>query len=170
MAVPVWVPGQVLTSDDVNTWLVPQPAYKTAVTSRASTTSLQPDPDLQVPVDAAAVYLVEATIFFNGVSASGYLQWNWGVPAGAAMRMLNLYNVEGGGANAGPVVAEGDAGYVVGPAWTGGTSITYTASLSGLLTTAGAAGLLTWNWSQVVSNATPTSVLADSWLKLSRVG
>ena len=58
MAIPVWVPGQILTSSDVNNWLAPNVAVKASDQSVASSTTLVNDTALVLNLAANATYVL----------------------------------------------------------------------------------------------------------------
>jgi hypothetical protein len=172
MPIPVWVPGQVLASADVNSWFVPQAVVKASNTGRTSAT-IAADPALTVTLAAGALYEVRCMIFYNGLNAGGYLQWNWTVPSGGAFNYLPWYPLQGGGVDLGYQVAtvagvEVAAGVTVGPAFTGGTGVIKSAWMTGLAN-GGSGGPLTFNWGQAVSNGTATTVQTNSYLIAQRI-
>jgi hypothetical protein len=172
MSPPVWVPGQVLAASDVNAWFVPQAVVKPSNTSRASTTTITADPALTVNLAAGALYEVRCMVFYSGVNAGGYLQWNWTAPATGFFVYLATYAIQGGGADqgysasvAGVELAAGSTG---GPAWTSGTGVIWSAYMTGLAS-GGTGGPLTFNWAQAASNGTATVVQANSYLIAQRL-
>src|SRR6266536_3701246 len=84
MPIPTWVTGQVWDATDVNLWCVPRFAYKTASTSRASTTTLAADPHLIVAVDANAKYELTGLIDYEA-DVTGDMKFQFTLPAAAVM-------------------------------------------------------------------------------------
>lgn len=171
MAVPTWVPGQVLTASDVNTWFVPTTAIKSGDTSRASNTTPTADPDLVAAVAANAIYSLEVMLIYHGASAAGYIQFEFTVPAGATVQANEVYNQTSGGVNNGPVNPLLTAGQLqTAIPWTGGTGLDYSAQVKGVINTAATPGSLTLLWSQNISNATATTLKQNSFMALRRIG
>jgi hypothetical protein len=146
-------------------------AYKTANTSRSSTTSPALDPDLQVSVAANAVYEVRASVGYSSGSTTEGIKYDFQLPSGtmnytASRNEIDSYTGFGTiNVTASRTVANSagtpdnattngsPAGIqVVGTLFTGGTPGTF--------------GLL---WSQNSSSGTGLSVLAGSNLVLTRI-
>jgi hypothetical protein len=87
MAVPVWVPGQVLAASDVNTWFVPLAAVKTVDQSVTSSTTLVNDNVLAVPVAASSTYEFRLFCWFQA-AAGGDFKFQFAGPAGEPTRLL----------------------------------------------------------------------------------
>lgn len=166
MPIPTWTTGQVLTASDVNTWFVPRHAYKTANTSRTSTTTLAADPHLIVPVDANAMYELTGLIDFEA-DAAGDMKFQFTLPASATMNytwlswtaVADLFTNNATN-NQTTVASIGGGGAGVGRG----------VILQGNVTTAGTAGNLGINWAQNTSSGTATIWHQYSYLKLLRVG
>lgn len=62
--------------------MLPIDLYKTANTTRASTTTLANDPDLTMTLDANAVFSVEMHLFYAAVDAER-MKTAWAAPSGA---------------------------------------------------------------------------------------
>ena len=150
MAAPTWVPGQVLSASDVNTWFVDLAAYKTSATTR-TTLTVAPDPDLTLTLAPSAFYRVHAGIGYS--CASGGISYNFSITAGTT----GIFeNATGGIQNPWNTLLAGSSNTV------GGLSIT------GLLAT-GTGGTFAFQWA---SNTGPASlsVSAYSYLTATRIG
>lgn len=165
--------GSVWEIYDPNT----QWRFKNSTESQTSSTALQDDDVFTwTGLATSAVYTLEGLVFIDGAQAGanptsvGGLKSSFTVPAGSTFRWVNF-----------GVASEfsGDlATYNAVSQTTGtrnvGTQVTATAIMAmqpkGSLSTAGTSGALTFQWSQVASNATATRVLGQSWMKLTRVG
>lgn len=166
MAVPVWVPGQVLTASDVNNWLVPQGAVKPSSQSVVSSTAVVSDIDLVLPVAASAQYLMECVIGFTATSG-GDFKWTWQVPSGASMLYQATHNEGGGVGLTQSTVIYSDANTIT----AAGAGATVEAVLmKGELNVAGTGGNLQLRWAQNVSNAGATTIRSQSYLALTRIG
>lgn len=172
MAIPTWVPGQVLSASDVNSWFTPEAVVKPSTTSRTSA-SILADPALTVNLAAGALYEVRCMIFYNGLNAGGYLQWNWTVPGSGSFNYLPLYPLQGGSLDTGYKIGavagvEVPATTTVGPAWTEGPLVIKAAMMQGLAA-GGSGGPLTFNWGQGTANGTATQVMQNSYLIAQRI-
>lgn len=165
MAAPVWVPGQVLASADVNSWFIGQYAYKTADTSR-TTITLTADPDLTVAVVAGARYAVEAALFYKSTVNTNTFQWSWAVPAGSGGLYQGIYVGSGGG----QVIDShlwSDSGIQGGlPA----ASTIFSIAIRGTLVVSGTPGNLVFNWAQTTSSAPTITLTNHSQLRVTRIG
>jgi hypothetical protein len=172
MPLPVWVPGEVMASSDVNSYFVPQAVVKASTTARPSNTTITADPALTVTLAAGGLYEIRCMVYFAGGNAVGYLQWNWTTPGSGFFSYLATYAAQGGGVDAGysNIVAgvQLGAASVVGPAWTSGTGTPWCVFMTGLAN-GGTGGALTFNWAQASSNATATSVLSNSYIVATRI-
>lgn len=169
MPVPQWVPGQLLNASDVNAWMVPNGAYKTAATQRSTTIGQQPpttlvaDPDLELAFPAGGTWIIEAVVRYHG-PASTNLAWSWQTTAssitGSVAAIFN--NSTGGGTlevsyRAWTYAASLAITTVVGTEWT--------VRFNGLVTVPmGVSSSLAFAWAQGTSNATALSVDAGSYL------
>jgi hypothetical protein len=172
----------------MNSWAVPRFAYKTGNTARSSTTTPTADPQLSLPVDANAVYQVSAELFYSAGSTGDLLvQWfgttSW--PTGATGTWTGIGNgtsvasANGSGGTQLNIVSS--AGYTLRTEATdmptaartfGGitSSDNFAVFIRGLLVMSSTSGTLAVNWCQNASDATNTTLFANSWLKLDRVG
>lgn len=129
-----------------------------------SSTALQNDNDLFLPVLANATYLIDFYINYSGgATGASDLLMQWSVPAGATMRYGADFQ-----SSAGLTVVTG-ATYTAGTgitAGTNGTSNLMSVRGRGSLIVSTTAGNLQHRWAQVTSSATPTTVRAQSYLAL----
>lgn len=166
MAIPTWVPGQILVSSDVNTWFVPIVVIKPGQTSRASTTSMTNDPDLFLALGSSASYAVNGVIFYDGATAGASdFKFTFTVPSGSNGQYFaphqNLSGVFAGAFQSNwtdTVTAN-----------TNGVSTIMCVGISGIIQTGGSAGNLRLQWAQNTSNATNTHVDAQSYLVATRI-
>lgn len=167
---PTILAGQRITAA-LLTSMQAQIAYKTTSTSRASTTTIASDPDLQLPVAANAVYSLEGLLVYNGGNVSDDLRMGWAAPSGASMTWVATGQNTSATTGVGTVIT--DAQDLTSTAYSLGTIANargMTAMLRGLLITSSTAGNLVLQWAQFTSSATATSMLAGSHIGLQRVG
>jgi hypothetical protein len=167
MAIPTWVPGQILTSSDVNTYFVPHVIIKPSTTARASTTTLANDPDLVLALASSASYAINGVIFYDGPSAgSSDIKWTFTVPSGGSGQyFIPHQNLSGQFTGA---FASNWTDTLT--ANTNGVGSTMTLPVGGIFQTGGSAGNLTFQWAQNTSNGTNTHVQAQSFLVATRIG
>jgi hypothetical protein len=166
MAVPVWVPGQVLAASDVNTWFVPLAAVKTVDQSVTSSTTLVNDNVLAVPVAASSTYEFRLFCWFQA-AAGGDFKFQFAGPAGATMGYNCVHN-EGGATG----LTNSTITYGLGSATTGaggGAGVNEALSAAGVLVVVGTSGTLQLTWAQGTSSGTATILKATSHLVLRRV-
>jgi len=139
--------------------------YKTSDEDIASNTTLQPDDDLTYSVSSGGVYFIDLFGYFSLDGNSGLkIQFNGSATMTAWNSQLELLS-----GNTTPVIARsnqtafGSGGIAI--AITAGTPfIRGTASF-----TVNAGGDVTVYWCQNSSNAAYTSMLAGSWMKITRI-
>ncbi|MFJ4617431.1 hypothetical protein [Streptomyces sp. NPDC088812] len=160
--------GQRATAD-LLTSMLPLHAAKASSTSRASTTTISADPDLQLPVEANAQYLIHFYFRISG-NAAGDMDIQLTTPAGCT----GSYSVTGrlAGASAG----DGDARTSTRTTFnvetlysTPSTAAAQANHGAGRLITGATAGTLSVDWAQNVSNATASVMESDSWMELRRI-
>lgn len=155
MVKPAWQPGQRLNASDVNTWMVPNEAYKTGSTSRSSVTTLRNDPDMVLAL-GVGVYALEAFIRYNGPTSNA-LAWTFSCPASTAgaytVLMWNSLNVD---------VLETHSWTDSMASYSNGTGTEYSLTVQGLLRIR-TAGDFVFQWAQKTSSGTSTSVDAGSY-------
>lgn len=168
MAKPIFSTGDVPTATQVNEFFVNiNFAYKTATESVISSTTLQADDHLTVPVLANSIYKVECMLKVDGAAAAEF-KCQWTGPASATFdwAVSTLDNAA--------TLFTGDQAAMFGladiPTFGTIATGTFTAvQILGLLVTAGTAGNLALTWAQSVSNATATRVLQNSFMQLTRM-
>jgi hypothetical protein len=166
MAPPVLSVGDVLTASFCNTWFLPSVVVKPTSESVTSSTALQNDDHLLLPVAASAVYEFTCQLFFIA-APGGDIKWTWSVPAGSGITYQNLHN-EGGSVGLGNAcLAYGDTDT---PTAAGGGSPTEAVRMTGNLTTGGSTGNVQLRWAQNASSGTATQVRSPSQLILRRTG
>lgn len=146
-----------------------QQVWKTGDESVTSSTTLQNDGSLVLPLAANARYLLDGYLAYTGPTfgaGPADLKAAWAVPAGATMRWAQ----HGPGSNTpnGIAAVETDhaTNHVLG---TYGTGTNIVARPAGWVTTSGTAGDLQLRWAQNVSNGVATTLRAGSWIRLRRV-
>ncbi|MFJ8685052.1 hypothetical protein [Micromonospora wenchangensis] len=150
---------------DITDFTISPAGYKTADTSRSSTTTLTADPDLAVAVAAGAVYLMSAYIPHT-YNAAGDFKFGWSGPAGASMpnwqadwRTTDGTEVSGAFTDITSTVPITSAsGSLNQPVW-----------CHGLLIVGATAGTFAFTWAQNTSNAAASIVRAGAVLRLERV-
>jgi hypothetical protein len=148
-------------------------ALKTANESVTSSTTLQNDDELAIPLAGNAKYIMDGFLFYQGASSpAGDLKMDFLVPSGGVMKWANFgvnpsgltqYNVVGEGAAAGSPRAVGTNGIP------GSGGIEMSCAPRGYISTSSTSANLQFRFAQNVSSATATTVLAGSWLRVVRV-
>jgi hypothetical protein len=164
MAVPVWVPGQVLAAADVNRWFVPDMVVKGSDQNITSSITLTSDSALFQAVEANALYTFNLVLLYTAISAANINMMFIG-PAGATMNSgIMGFSSAGGGAFGATTRAIASAVVF------GGTGIVVPLFWQGTLQTSSTAGTFQFQWAQSVSNGTAATVKAGSSLSLVRSG
>lgn len=164
MPIPTWTPGQVLTASDVNSWFVPLAAIKTSDQSVTSSTTMVNDTALVLTPAVSASYLFQCYIYFQA-GTTGDFKWQFGVPAGAFMRYMALYQGTGGGF--GNQNTNGAADVVA--AQGNGAGVDNAVFMAGTLVMGSTAGNCQFKWAQNTSDGTASIVKAQSCLYLYRI-
>jgi hypothetical protein len=160
---PVITAGIALTSALLKSML-PQDGRKGADQSVTSSTVLQNDTALLVPVVASAAYFFQLEILYKGAATgTGDLKFAWAVPSGAtlACRVITVSNPLGVAMGYGTQASSMFSA-------TNGTGNPLAATLAGTLLTSGTPGNLQLQWAQNTSSATATTVMAGSILTARR--
>lgn len=166
MAVPIWVPGQILASADVGTWMRPLAGYKIGTTSQTSNTVRASDPDLTVSFPFGGAWVVEAMIRFNGpASDSLAFAFTYTGTVNGAFAVL-FTNTSGGGT---PDLRQHPWTFTGMTAITTGVANEQVLRIHGVAAPT-AATAFTFAWAQGSSSATATSIDAGSYLKAWRAG
>lgn len=184
--VPQWVQdlaedveAQIERIDDdfALTTVLPVWIRKPSTESVTSSTSLQNDDHFAFSVAANSVYALEGYVLYDGAQAAnsptsvGGLKSAFTGPAAASMSWTNF-----GGATefAGDLATYNMVAQGLTTSRNVATQVTATATMSfqpkGTLVTGVNAGTLQYQWAQATSNATATRVLANSWMKLTKIG
>ncbi|THA82719.1 hypothetical protein [Streptomyces sp. A0592] len=164
-AYPSLYAGQKLTAALLSS-MQPFTVIKAADESVTSSTALQDDNHLIIPLAAASTYTIEGALFYDGVYNAGNLKLTWSLPALATILWSpNAPATGGAAAYASNGTTAGNL--TVGTYGTGGTKTT--ASITATVTTFGTAGNMTLRWAQDASNATATTIYAGSWLRALRI-
>lgn len=138
----------------------PLTAGKAATTTRSNDATPSDDPDLTVNVEANTVYHVEAFLIAFSGSVTPDIQVEWIEPTSAAVN-LKRHAITEGFAH----ILEGTGLQTFALPVSTDVFIHYV----GTLRTVGTAGTFKLQWSQATSNATGTSLLWGSWLKLTKM-
>jgi hypothetical protein len=165
MAPPTWSVGQVLTADDVNTWLVGKAIDKASDQQVVSSTTLVNDTALVLAVAANATYKFECWLVYIATVGAD-IKWTWSVPASAALGYSAIYDAASGGAFGNDdALADTDT-----PAAQGSSPTVTAILMKGKLTVAGTAGNFQLKWAQNSSNSSATHVRTTSYITLDRIG
>lgn len=146
--------------------------FKQVTTTRASTTTLADDPELQYPLEANAVYRIDLLLHVaSNTAAAIKTQWTYPTGASGLKEGWGLDDGVTGNANAGgtprmgvhqlnTVINYGDRNNSAG--------LQHLVFEGGIITTL-AAGTFTLQWAQQVSNATGSLVAIGSYMKIRRL-
>lgn len=172
---PVITAGVKITADLLASML-PNYVIKASDTSRASTISVNADPELVTgTLTAGGVYLVEFHVRFACLAAAG-IRTSWAVPSGTAgnRELMGPGTANATEANANTTEMKWNSS----PFATAGTYTSPRNSTStpvhfiekAIVAIGGTSGTIALNWAQLVSNATATIVNANSFVKWQQVG
>lgn len=143
-------------------------SLKTSTESVTSSTTLQNDDQLVLPVSASAKYAFEGILYYDGAVGGG-LKTAFTVPASATLRWAG----SGSDITAAPVasystvVATASAGVISYSCIGAGT--TQAVHIKGTTVISTTSGNLQLQWAQSASSATATRIFLDSWLRLTRI-
>lgn len=145
-------------------------AWKTATETVTSSTTLQADDQLFLPVVTNAKYIMDMFLVYSGQDAAtgGNLKLQFTGPSGATLDWAN-FGVNTGGLTQYNVVGEAIAAGSPRAVGTNGAGVKMCARPMGTLTTASTSGNLALLWAQNSSNATGTVIHAGTFLRLYRV-
>ncbi|MFI8360704.1 hypothetical protein ACIGD1_11150 [Streptomyces sp. NPDC085612] len=161
VAYPTYYAGQILTADLLAA-SQPNTVFKASDETVTSSTTLQDDNHLILPLAANAVYTVQGCLFYDGQYNAGNIKLTWSLPASATI----FWSANGpatGGAAAFGSQAVTSGNITIGTYGTGGSKTT--ALVMATVTTFATAGNMTLRWAQDASHATPTTIYAGSWLR-----
>jgi hypothetical protein len=167
MAAPTWSVGQILTASDVNTWFVDIVRNKPTDEGPITTTTLQNDNDLILPLAAGAAYELDGYLAASGASIStADIKTGFTAPSGASFRFTTFgYSLTSNAVVA--ISAARSSGAA--PQGVDGSAAS-PVIIKGWVTTTATSGNFTLQWAENTGNASGTSVLAGSWLKARRIG
>lgn len=155
--------GQRLTAAQLEA-LLPLWKTKTATETVNNSATLQNDDTLFVSVAANTVYNFESRIIHNSGTTPDF-KAGWTYPSGLTM----LYNRLGvglaGGGNVHLLFASNETTSILDDGFAADRSF----MMWGTVTVGATAGTLQFQWAQNTANASDTSVLAGSYLKLTKV-
>lgn len=159
--------GHIVTVEDFDVFGVT--AYKTGDESVTSSTTLQNDDLLVLPVVANARYIMDALFFYTGAGdgPTGGLKLGWTGPSGATMLWNNFGTNQNTGALVGYNVVAENIGGGRGVGTNGGTQMS--CAPKGTLVTGASSGNLQLQWAQGGSNATATVLKVGSFIRLTRI-
>ncbi|MEV0993408.1 hypothetical protein [Nonomuraea sp. NPDC050202] len=170
MPVKVFSDGDRPTAADFNRHFMQQVhALKTADESVVSSTTMQDDDHLFVPVDANTVYWVTALILYSA-STAGDLKIGWSGPGGTSFEWVS--DGFGSASSASGVDTVSRSYQTLGntPAPGGnGTGVIVSCIPRGVLITGGSAGTFRFRFAQLASDPGATTVRAESILILRRL-
>jgi hypothetical protein len=169
---PTILAGQKITAD-LLTSMIPTTVTKTSVSDKTNTT-LTDDPELSIPVEAGATYIIRMEIIASGLLAAGF-KTAWSVPTGTS----NLRRVLGPGTSASNGNAD-DIAMRMG-CHLFATPVTYGAARNSAgaqfhvvetanVTIGSTAGNVTFQWAQTTANATASRVWNGSFIWMQRIG
>lgn len=146
--------------------------FKTADTSRASTTTLTADGDLTaMSVVATGAYVFEGMIFYSAIDSAD-LKVMFTGPAGATLTWHGGTQLTTGTGTTGTYIYDTQllgSTYAPGGGDAAGNSTIMMLDLKGLFRTTGTSGTFSMSWAQNTSNATATIVRAGSFITLTRI-
>ncbi|MFJ6617578.1 hypothetical protein ACIQOW_08385 [Kitasatospora sp. NPDC091335] len=166
MPYPPWAAGQRILGAQLAA-ISPLDVAKTLDTTRATSTTLLPDPHLSIPLEAGATYLLDGALYYAGEYNQGGLKLDWTTPSGTAMRWSLAAPATGGQAAYASHSSIPGQPLSCGTYGVGGPNTLTSCQLTARIVTV-AAGPLTLLWAQAASYATPTTLTALSWLRLQR--
>jgi hypothetical protein len=166
MATPTWTVGEVLAASDVNSWFVPIVRVKPTDEGPITTTTLQNDNDLILPLDIGATYALDGYLYATGNTiGSGDFKMGFTVPAAATYRFTTWgYSTTStatmaiSAARSSSTASNGVDGSAASPI-----------IVRGQVTTTTNSGNLTLQWAENTGSATGTTLLAGSWLMARRI-
>jgi hypothetical protein len=136
---------------------------KTAPKTITSSTTLEPDNHLFLPVEANTIYFLDSYLAYSGAAdPAGGIKIDWTGPAGFSIDWAN-FGVNQGALTSYDAVQQTAAG-TRNLGTNGATPMT--ARPAGTIIVAGTPGTLTLRWAQGVSNATGTTLGANSVIRL----
>jgi hypothetical protein len=169
MAAPVWATNDVPTATDFNVWLTNTiAAVKTATESVTSSTTLQNDDHLVLPLAVNSTYWVQGLLLMDGAQSAD-LKMDFTGPAGASITAhvsgLHLTAVLTADDSVQPIESFGDVAHI----GCLGAGTHSSAVFFAIVIVAGTAGNMQLRWAQEVSSATATRVFTGSGMWARRI-
>jgi hypothetical protein len=168
---PTILAGQKVTAD-LLTSMQPLHAAKTANTSRASTTAVTADPELQLSVTANAEYIFTFYLRIGGIQAGG-IDIMMTTPSGASGSYSCTRLTADASADTGQTEETRSSTRITYNVETEFSPVSTSANQvlegSGRLIMGSTAGTFSVDWAQNASNATATTMHSDSWISLRRI-
>lgn len=165
---PAFYVGQRWTATLAQSTL-PRTAWKTTSLTRTSTASATADPDLVLPVEANALYILNYVLQYTTTAAAD-IRWTFTGPSGmTGSHVISGLQVGGAGTS---TTEDNSVRYDIGAtAGAGGlgSGSPFGVIGSGMVDTAGTAGNFTLAWAQFTSTAVNTTLEANSYIQLLRV-
>lgn len=142
-------------------------ALKTSTESVTSSTTLQNDDQLVLPMSANSKYLIEGFWLYDGATA-GDMKVAFTVPSGASLNWAAFGPTSGVSVSSYNAFASTTSGGTLAIACNGTGSV-MCMQPKGYVATSSTSGNLQLQWAQVASSGTATRIFLGSWLKLTRV-
>jgi hypothetical protein len=158
---PVYQPEQLILVSDANQWFTWDIAYKVLNTPR-TTSTIAPDPDLSIGMQAQASYEVRTVIFYDGPTSAD-IQFNWAYPSDAVMTQVH-WRWRSSAVNVGT-----QFGNKVEPADCSTTSQREVILAYGNIQCGVTQGSVSFQWAQNSQNNTPLNLLAGSFMMIRRL-
>lgn len=166
---PFWQAGQRVTAGKLLS-TIPMILPKTTATARASTAALADDPDLKIALTDAGTYIVEMTLLYGAITASGF-QTSWNVAGAVTSSGRSCIGPGSSAASTDNIGMHwGQHAYATAVSYGGRNSASALTIVqeSGLVTTTGAV-TITLRWAQGTSNASATTLSDQSWARVTRL-
>lgn len=157
--------------------MMPRTVRKVSLTARTAT-SATADPELQITVEASAVYVIEGEVFTNGTVANDDLVAGMTGPTGCTGTWSGTgRGLDTGGLDEGDFKSSGTViGTTVGVGSTrsfgtddAGSGSPSALILNGMLITSTTAGTLSFDWCVFGGGGSTVTVYEQSFLKLTRI-
>ncbi|SFK92779.1 hypothetical protein SAMN05216275_14174 [Streptosporangium canum] len=139
---------------------------KTSDTARSNAASQTADPHLTLAVAANSTYLFDGFLIYSGPTAADFA-FGFTLPSGATSQFAAHTLADTAGATYGDIdmrVYAPPSVFFMGAAASNAASMP-----RGIIRTGGTAGNVTLIWSQVIGNASATTLYADSYIRLEKV-
>lgn len=169
---PQWLAGQDITADLLNAGL-PKVIRKTSDTSKTSTTTVSADPELQITLDANAVYIWDGWLKY-AADPTADLVVDFTAPSGALGEWAGLGAGSGtAGATTAGYSIRTESNDIMQSRTYYGTTVAdnqpNSVFLRGIIRMSSTAGTWSLDWGPAASVATATTVYTDSWIRLQRI-